>query len=165
MDQPTAAAVLPLLGDCPIGRPYEFLPSVDSTNQSLRRQAEEGAPEGAVLVADEQTGGRGRRGRGWVSPPGAGIWMSVLLRPQLPPGRAGLLAPMTAVAVREAVAAVAGVEGRIKWPNDLLLGNRKVCGILLDAALGPDHVRYAVVGVGLNVRPPQGGFPPDVAAA
>src|SRR5690606_13617378 len=164
-DPPTAAAVLPLLGDCPIGRPYTFMTSVDSTNRLLRTLAEDGAPEGAVVVADAQTAGRGRRGRGWVSAPGAGIWMSVLLRPRLDPRRAGLLTLMTAVAVREAVDTAAGVETRIKWPNDLLLGDRKLGGILIEAAAGAGSLRYAIVGIGLNVRPPAGGFPPEAGPA
>src|SRR5690606_32440199 len=110
-----------------------FVSRVDSTNLVLRRLAAGGAPEGAVVAADEQTAGRGRRGRGWVSAPGSGIWMSVLLRPRLDPARWGLLTLMAAVAVREAVAAVTGVNTRIKWPNDLLVGDRKACGILLEA--------------------------------
>lgn len=163
MGRPTAGAVVPLLGDCPVGRPYTFMATVDSTNRVLRGLAEDGAPEGAVVVADEQTAGRGRRGRSWISAPGAGVWMSVLLRPRLDPERSGLLTLMTAVAVRDALAATAGVDARIKWPNDLLLAGRKVCGILLDAAAGGEGLRYVVVGIGLNVRSPMGGFPPDTA--
>ena len=164
-DLPLAAEVTPLLSTRRIGRPYHFLLSVDSTNLELRRLAEAGAPEGTVVVADEQTAGRGRRGRSWVSSPGSGVWMSVLLRPTIPPAAAGLLTLMSAVAVREAVRRETGLAARIKWPNDLLAGERKLCGILLEMAADQEALRYVIVGIGLNVRPPAGGFPPEVAAA
>lgn len=164
-DLPLAAEVAPLLTTRRIGRPYHFLLSVDSTNLELRRLAEAGAPEGTVVVADEQTAGRGRRGRSWLSSPGSGVWMSVLLHPTVPPAQAGLLTLMSAVAVREAVRRETGLAARIKWPNDLLVGERKLCGILLELAADQEALRHVIVGIGINVRPPAGGFPPDVAAA
>ena len=164
-DLPVAATVEPLLQTSRIGRPYTFRPRVDSTNAEARRLAAAGAPHGTTVVADEQTQGRGRRGRRWWSAPGAGIWMSVLLRPRLPTGRAGVLTLLAAVAVREAVAHRCGLELMIKWPNDLLAADgRKVCGILVELAADQEYLDHAIVGIGINVRTPAGGFPPDVAA-
>lgn len=169
-DQPTAAEVAPLLTTRSIGRNYRFAAQVDSTNVALREwmnaadKVGERLPEGAVIVADHQTSGRGRRGRSWYSASGSGIWMSVLLRPELVPAQAGILTLMAAVAVRQAVLAVTGVQLRIKWPNDLLAADRKVCGILIELAADHERIASAIVGIGINVRQPTERFPPDVTA-
>jgi BirA family biotin operon repressor/biotin-[acetyl-CoA-carboxylase] ligase len=113
--------------------------------------AEDGAPHGTVVVADAQTGGRGRRGRPWVSPPGRNIYVSLLLRPDLPNAKAAGLPLVAGVALADAVEG-AGVPALLKWPNDLYLGGRKAGGILVETASGGNGIRHIVVGVGINVN-------------
>ncbi|HYV59654.1 MAG TPA: biotin--[acetyl-CoA-carboxylase] ligase [Acidimicrobiia bacterium] len=132
--------------------------SLDSTNRYALDEARRGAPEGLVVVADFQTAGRGRRGRGWVAPPGASLLVSVLLRPSLPPERSPLVAMACGVAMAEAVTQVAGFTPGLKWPNDLVVGDQKLAGIL--AERDGDAV---VVGVGVNVE--WHDFPPEIAEA
>lgn len=130
--------------------------SLDSTNRYLLDEARRGAPEGVVAVADYQTAGRGRRERGWVAPPGSSLLVSVLLRPALAPDRASLVSMASCVAMTEAVERVAGFSPALKWPNDLVVGDRKLAGIL--AETDGDAV---VVGIGVNVNWHE--FPPDLA--
>ena len=130
--------------------------SLDSTNRYLLDEARRGAPEGLVAVADYQTAGRGRRDRGWVAPPGASLLVSVLLRPSLAPERTPLVAMVCGVAMADAVAHVAGFTPGLKWPNDLVVGDRKLAGILAEA--DGDAV---VVGAGVNVE--WRDFPPELA--
>ncbi|EMA46124.1 biotin--[acetyl-CoA-carboxylase] ligase [Halococcus saccharolyticus] len=138
-----------------LGAPFEieYHDSLPSTNARARELAAEGATDVAV-VADEQTGGRGRLDRGWVSPPG-GVWLSVLCRPDLPPAHAPILTLAAAVAAAEA-AREAGVDARIKWPNDLLVpgadSDEKLAGILTEMEGEADRVSWVVVGIGINVR-------------
>jgi BirA family transcriptional regulator, biotin operon repressor / biotin---[acetyl-CoA-carboxylase] ligase len=129
-----------------VWRTVEVAGSTGSTNADLLARALRGEPEGVVLAAEEQTAGRGRMGRTWVAPPRAALTFSMLLRPAVPPARRGWLPLLAGVAVAEAVAAVTGVPASLKWPNDLLAGDAKLCGILAESA--GDAV---VVGVGLNV--------------
>lgn len=128
-----------------------------STNDIAKELACSGAPEGTVVVALRQTAGRGRRGRCFLSPEG-GIYLSLLLRPQLEPQHYGLVTPAAAVAAAHAVEAVCGVSCGIKWVNDLILHEKKLCGILTE--LCGDAV---ILGVGLNVTVPSGGFAPEIA--
>ncbi|MBQ1372011.1 MAG: biotin--[Oscillospiraceae bacterium] len=150
------------------GHPWEnlveLLPVVDSTNTRLKALAAAGAPEGTVLVAEEQTGGRGRLGRSFHSAPGCGVYLSVLLRPACPPGELMNLTAQAAVAIRRAVAACCGVEPGIKWVNDLVLRGRKICGILTELSLEAESglVSYAVVGAGVNCNAPAEAFPPEL---
>lgn len=139
---------------------------VTSTNTLLRERAQSGAPEGLVLAASAQTAGRGRRGRSFFSPGDTGLYLSVLLRPSLPAERAIAVTTMAAVAMSEAIEAVSGAETSVKWVNDILLGGKKVCGILTEASLDMEGggIEYAVLGAGVNVYPPAKGFPSDVAA-
>jgi BirA family biotin operon repressor/biotin-[acetyl-CoA-carboxylase] ligase len=127
------------------------LDTTDSTNGRAADLAEKGAPHGTVVVAESQTAGRGRLGRRWVSPPGSNIYVSILLRPEIPNAEAPRLSLVTGVALADAVEA-SGVPGFLKWPNDLYLGGRKAAGILAEMASGPDRVRYVVAGVGINVN-------------
>ena len=127
-------------------RALDVVESTGSTNADLLARALAGEPEGAVLAAEEQRAGRGRMGRTWTSPPRAALTFSVLLKPAVPPARRGWLPLLTGVAVATAVTQVAGVETKIKWPNDLLTADAKLAGILAEAA--GDAV---VVGIGLNV--------------
>lgn len=136
-----------------------WVESTGSTNADLLSEAAEGASDGAVLVAEHQTAGRGRMGRTWEAPAGASLLFSVLLRPDLPVGMLQLISLAAAVAASDACDAVAGVRPRLKWPNDLLIevpgaGERKVAGILAESALRADQVAAVVVGMGLNVNWP-----------
>ena len=126
-----------------------------STNADLLARARDGEPEGVVLAAEEQTAGRGRAGRTWVSPPRAALTFSLLVRPAVPPARRGWLPLLTGVAVADAVTAITGVPIRLKWPNDLLAGPAKLGGILAEAS--GDAI---VVGIGLNVSTEPAELPP-----
>ena len=159
----TAAAVTARLRTP--GLAVTTLENTDSTNTCVRRLAEDGAPEGTVVVAAAQTAGRGRSGKSFLSPAGTGLYMSVLLRPQLAMGDALLITTAAAVAVAHAVERVAAVTAQIKWVNDVYVDGKKVCGILTEGALDLENggLRYAILGIGINICPPAGGFPPELA--
>ncbi|MGA9753875.1 MAG: biotin--[acetyl-CoA-carboxylase] ligase [Desulfobaccales bacterium] len=142
--------------------PVHHFETLNSTNDLAKELAARGAPEGTVVVAETQTGGRGRLGREWNSPPGVGLYVSLVLRPMLPPWELPQITLMTAVAVVRAIRRVAGVTPGIKWPNDLLLNGKKLGGILTEMETESDRIRHVVVGLGLNVNNP--GFPPELAA-
>src|SRR5271165_4987576 len=125
---------------------------VGSTNVAAMKAAADGEPEGAVFVAEQQTAGRGRGGHTWESAQSVGIYGSVVLRPVLPPSDALLLSLIAGIAVAEAVEQTTGMHPDLRWPNDVLLGGRKFCGILTEMNAEPTRVRYVVVGVGLNVN-------------
>jgi BirA family biotin operon repressor/biotin-[acetyl-CoA-carboxylase] ligase len=135
--------------------------SIDSTNRYLLDEARAGAPDGVVAVADHQVAGRGRLGRTWEAAPGTALLVSVLLRPALAADRLGLVTMAAGVALAEAVEAVAGVRAALKWPNDLVVGERKVAGLLAEAELAGGAVRAVVVGVGCNLG--AGAYPPELA--
>jgi BirA family biotin operon repressor/biotin-[acetyl-CoA-carboxylase] ligase len=134
----------------------------DSTNRMARALANGGASDGTVVVAKRQTAGRGRRGRSWSSRGDFGLWFSVLLRPQFEPNLGGFLAIGAAVAVARAIDKLTGVRVDLKWPNDVLIGGRKICGVLAEASTVCGRLEWAVVGVGINLFPPEGGFPPEL---
>ncbi len=144
------------------GKNLIFLEQVDSTNNEIRRQAEQGAPEGTLAVAVEQTAGKGRRGRHWDSPGGDGIWMSLLLRPDFAPECASMLTLVAAMAVRDGIHRVTGLDCKIKWPNDLVLEGRKAVGILTEMSTEADYIRYVVIGIGINVGAKE--FPEEIRA-
>lgn len=131
--------------------------TVDSTNLAARRWAKDGAPHGAVVVAEMQTAGRGRRGREWSTSPGMGLWLSIVLRPKIPVESYPLLPLLVALAGAEACEQVTGADVRIKWPNDLVLSGRKITGILAERE--GDAV---VVGIGINVRQRAEDFPSEL---
>ena len=133
--------------------------SLPSTNTELARLASEGAEEGLSVVADEQTAGRGRLQRAWSSPKGAGLYFSILLRPTMPANHWPLITFMAALAVGDALSEAGGVETDIKWPNDLLSGERKICGILAEAIETPVG-RAVIVGIGINLTP--AAFPAEL---
>ncbi|MBQ7825138.1 MAG: biotin--[Clostridia bacterium] len=137
------------------------LSSVDSTNHYAKELAREGAVHKTLVMADEQTQGRGRRGRGWISPAGEGIFMSLILRPDMPPEQVPMISLHTAVAVCLAISRVTGLEAKIKWPNDIVLSGRKVCGMLLEMDADAQQVRSVVAGIGINVHQTQ--FPQEIA--
>lgn len=145
------------------GRAVRYAATMDSTNLQARQWAKEGAPHGALVVADAQTAGRGRRGRDWVSPPGAGLWCSLVLRPRIPPEQVPGLTVPVALAVAETCQTL-GVAAGIKWPNDVVVAGRKVCGILLETGSDAQGHPWVVAGVGINVRQREEDFPPELRA-
>jgi len=137
------------------------LDATDSTNSRAMAMASAGAPHGTVVVADEQTGGRGRQGRRWISPPGRNVYVSLLVRPEIPNATAAGLSLAAGVALADA-AESAGVPALLKWPNDLYLGERKAAGILVETAPGADGARHAVIGAGINVNMTEDEIPADL---
>lgn len=131
-----------------------ILDSVSSTNDYAKKLAAEGAEDGTVIIAENQTSGKGRLGRSFVSPDGMGLYMSVVVRPDFAPEYAPLITSAASVASAEAVEMLCGEDVRIKWVNDLYMNGRKICGILTEASLGleANTVDYAVIGIGINVR-------------
>lgn len=139
-----------------------YAPEMPSTNAVLKEMAREGAPHGSVAVCHHQTAGKGRIGRSWETPPGEALTFSVLLRPRLRPEEAQLCTLAAALAVVRTIRAMCpGLEPRIKWPNDVVIGQGKCCGILSEMGMGAAGVDYVVTGVGLNVN--QSAFPPALA--
>ena len=141
-----------------------YYPSIDSTNAVAKALAGQGAPEGTLVVTEEQIAGRGRRGRSWVSPAGANLLFSVLLRPPMEGERVFVLTMVLALAGVKAVQKVAAVEAMIKWPNDLYVGTKKLAGVLTEFAVRGKQVDWVVPGMGINVAwrpdaPEQGGVP------
>lgn len=130
---------------------------VSSTNDVARDLAASGAAEGLCVVALEQTAGRGRQGRSWSSPPGEGLYLSVILRPEIAAATAPVITLAAAVGVTETLRLDFSVDADIKWPNDVLVSGRKVCGILVESAIENGQLQYAVLGVGVNVA--QRSFP------
>lgn len=141
-------------------RIYHFF-KVDSTNAVAMRLGEEGEPHGTLVLAEEQTAGRGRAGRSWISEKSAGIYCSILLRPPIPPAHAPLLTLVAGLAARDAAADNLDSLPDIRWPNDLLAGGRKFCGVLTEMHAEPDRVHHAVVGIGMNVN--QAKMPEELA--
>lgn len=143
------------------GKYLEAYEEIDTTNRRARELGEEGAPSGAVVVAESQTAGKGRRGRSWVTPKGETLAFSIMLRPKLPPERVSMLTLAAAMAVNSAIEELTGLAAQIKWPNDIVLGNKKVCGILTEISTELEMVRYVVVGIGINVN--SSVFPEEIS--
>ncbi|MBI1885518.1 MAG: biotin--[acetyl-CoA-carboxylase] ligase [Chloroflexi bacterium] len=133
-----------------VGRNIVYYTRTGSTQDIARREGEAGAPEGTAVVADEQTAGRGRLGRSFISPPNVNLYVTLVLKPPLE--RLNTLSVITPLAVAEAVESVAPISARIKWPNDILVNSRKACGILIESELSGDEVSYSLVGMGVNVN-------------
>lgn len=144
------------------GRQVFYEDEVDSTNNWAKRLAESTAdpPHGTLVVADQQTAGKGRRGRLWASPAGYAVFMSLILKPDILPASASMLTLVAALAVRQGIAKAGGCETLIKWPNDIVANNKKVCGILTEMSTELDCINYVVVGIGINVN--NGQFPPEL---
>jgi BirA family biotin operon repressor/biotin-[acetyl-CoA-carboxylase] ligase len=134
------------------GNEIQVLDVVDSTNNMAKRCAEEGAGHGLLIIGDQQTAGKGRRGRAWDSKKGEGIFMTLLLKPDLEPGNASMLTLVMALAVRRALEHVANLSASIKWPNDIICNGKKVCGILTEMSAQMDYINHIVIGVGINVH-------------
>jgi BirA family biotin operon repressor/biotin-[acetyl-CoA-carboxylase] ligase len=156
-DRLDKAVLEKLLNTAVIGRTIFVREEAASTNLLAKKLAREGCPEGTAVIARAQTGGRGRRGASWFSPPG-GIWLSVILAPRLMGREMCWLTLMAAWAVRETIKENCGLPAEIKWPNDVLVGGRKICGILTETT-GKGR---AVVGIGLNDNIRREGFPPEL---
>lgn len=144
-----------------MGQNCIFLESVGSTNNYAKKIAEEGAAEGTLVIAEEQTGGKGRRGRSWATPKGSNIAMTLLLRPQIRPEHASRLTLLMAMAVARGIRRTTGLEAVIKWPNDVVVNGKKVCGILTEMNSEVDYINYVVIGTGINVN--QETFPEEIA--
>ncbi|MDI3481889.1 MAG: BirA family transcriptional regulator [Tepidanaerobacteraceae bacterium] len=135
-----------------LGNRIYYFSSIDSTNTQAKKLAQQGAPHGTLVIADEQTGGKGRMGRSWLSPAGEGIWVSVILKPRFMPFDAPKLTILTAVAVVEAIRRETCIPAEIKWPNDILVEGKKVCGILTEMSAELDALNFVVIGIGINVN-------------
>ena len=142
----------------------ETVDIIDSTNDEMKIRAQKGEKEISLLVAEEQTKGRGTKGRSFFSPDGTGIYMSLLLRPTYTPKECTLLTTMAAVSSAKAIEKVTGLRVQIKWVNDIYLGGKKAGGILTQAQLSKNGkaVEWAVVGIGINLSEPEGGFPEEI---
>ena len=137
-----------------------YFDATDSTNVQAKRLAEAHAPHGTLVVSDRQDGGKGRRGRSWASPSGVGIWMSLILRPEIAPSSASMLTLAAALAVREGIQEETGLSPLIKWPNDLVLNGKKICGILTEMSTELMEIQYVITGIGINVN--QREFPLEI---
>ena len=143
------------------GKRVYFHKETESTNEDAKYLAEEGMEHGSLVVADTQTGGKGRRGRTWVSPAGESISMSLLLRPDFLPDKAPMLTLLMAISVAEVISGLhRELDVKIKWPNDVLVNNKKVCGILTEMSAEPDYIHHVIVGVGINAN--QNFFPEEL---
>jgi BirA family biotin operon repressor/biotin-[acetyl-CoA-carboxylase] ligase len=146
-----------------LGRPVHCYETIDTTMRAAVELAEAGEPHGALVVAETQTAGRGRFGRAWSSPPGLGLYFSLILRPRLAASEAPVVTLALGLAAACAVHAVTGLTCDLRWPNDVLLSGRKCCGILTELAADGDRVRYLVAGLGVNVN--QTRMPAGLAAS
>lgn len=135
-----------------VGTKIEIMRTVDSTNEEIKRRAVRGAKSGLIIVAESQSGGKGRLGRSWSSEVGEGIYFSFLLKPDMPPSEISAITLSAGYAVCMALREYTGLDAKIKWPNDVLINNKKVCGILTEMAAQIDMVDYIVVGIGINVN-------------
>ncbi|HVY29324.1 MAG TPA: biotin--[acetyl-CoA-carboxylase] ligase [Polyangiaceae bacterium] len=145
-----------------LGQPVSWRDETGSTNDDALAAAKSGAPHGALFGAETQSRGRGRRGSEWVSTPGAGVWFSVLLRPELTAEQAPALSLCAGLAVRDAVAPLVAATVQVKWPNDVLADGRKLAGILIESQLSGSKITSVIVGIGLNVA--QTEFPQPIAS-
>ncbi len=144
-----------------LGKEIVYKEVTDSTNADVRRMAEDGAKEGLLVVADGQTLGKGRRGRAWESPKGTNLYFSVLLKPDFSPDKASMITLVVAYSVAMVIRKNTGLDAKIKWPNDIVVGKKKVCGILTEMSMERDYIHHIVVGVGINVN--EEGFPEEIA--
>src|SRR4051794_32193492 len=145
-----------------IGRDIRVFEETTSTNDVMEKLARDGVREGAVVFAESQTKGRGRLGRKWMSPLRRGLWFSILLRPQLSPTSVTQLTIAAATGLFRGIRAQTGLTPEIKWPNDILIGGKKVAGILTELSAEVDKVKYVIIGVGVDVNLGAGEFPPDL---
>lgn len=160
----SAASIAPWLKDPAQADRLEVYPSLDSTNSFGKERALAGAPDGTVIIAESQTGGRGRMGRTFFSPGGSGIYLSIILRPGTAISQSLFITIAASVLIRQAIADVTGLEPEIKWVNDLYIKDKKICGILTEAAADFEtgNIDYIVLGAGINFTEPKQGFPEEL---
>ncbi|KGN03196.1 biotin--acetyl-CoA-carboxylase ligase [Clostridium novyi A str. 4570] len=157
----TFEEVNPYLNTNYIGKDIRYYNTIDSTNNKAKELGTAGAKEGTVVISEEQTGGRGRLGRQWVSPKFKGIWMSIILKPNIEPMEASKITQIGAAAVCMSINEL-GLEATIKWPNDIVLNGKKVCGILTEMSGELNKINYIVMGIGINVNIESEDFPGDI---
>ncbi|MEW4306973.1 biotin--[acetyl-CoA-carboxylase] ligase [Rossellomorea marisflavi] len=145
-----------------LGQNIHYEETVGSTQKVAHELAANGAPEGTLVIADEQTDGRGRLMREWHSSKGTGVWMSLILKPLLPPQKAPQFTLIAAVAVVQAIQETTGLDPQIKWPNDILINGRKATGILTELQAEPDKINSIIIGIGMNVNQTQEHFPDEL---
>lgn len=144
-----------------LGKNIVYKEVTASTNADVRKMAEDGAENGLVVFADAQTAGKGRRGREWESPKGTNLYFSMLLKPQFEPHKASMITLVAAYSVARVIKEYTGLDAKIKWPNDIVIGKKKVCGILTEMSMERDYIHHIVVGVGINVN--EEVFPEEIA--
>ena len=160
-DLMTEAEIKSLMHTEWVAKEVLYFDTIDSTNTKAQELAEKGYPSGTLVVADKQESGKGRRGRSWVSPSGTGIFMTLMIKPDINPNNASMLTLVAALAVAKAITSVTGEEALIKWPNDIVVNSKKVCGILTEMNAQFDYINHIVVGIGINVH--NESFPEEIS--
>ena len=160
-DLMTEAEIKSLMHTDWVAKEVLYFDTIDSTNTKAQELAEKGYPSGTLVVADKQESGKGRRGRSWVSPSGTGIFMTLMIKPDINPNNASMLTLVAALAVAKAITSVTGEEALIKWPNDIVVNGKKVCGILTEMNAHFDYINHIVVGIGINVH--NESFPEEIS--
>ena len=144
--------------------PIFHIETTSSTNEKAYELAEKGAPEGAIVIAEGQTGGKGRMGRKWVSPKKGGVYMSVILRPKMDLDEIPSVTLIAGTAIIDAIEKACGIKAGMKWPNDIMIEGKKVCGVLTEIKAQPDMVDFLVLGIGVNVNTPEDKLPPEATS-
>lgn len=160
-DLMTEAEIKSLMHTEWVAKEVLYFDTIDSTNTKAQELAEKGYPSGTLVVADKQESGKGRRGRSWVSPSGTGIFMTLMIKPDINPNNASMLTLVAALAVAKAITSVTGEKALIKWPNDIVINGKKVCGILTEMNEQFDYINHIVVGIGINVH--NESFPEEIS--
>ena len=160
-DLMTEAEIKSLMHTDWVAKEVLYFDTIDSTNTKAQELDEKGYPSGTLVVADKQESGKGRRGRSWVSPSGTGIFMTLMIKPDINPNNASMLTLVAALAVAKAITSVTGEEAMIKWPNDIVVNGKKVCGILTEMNAQFDYINHIVVGIGINVH--NESFPEEIS--
>ena len=160
-DLMTEAEIKSLMHTEWVAKEVLYFDTIDSTNTKAQELAEKGYPSGTLVVADKQESGKGRRGRSWVSPSGTGIFMTLMIKPDINPNNASMLTLVAALAVAKAITSVTGEEALIKCPNDIVVNSKKVCGILTEMNAQFDYINHIVVGIGINVH--NESFPEEIS--
>ena len=142
-----------------LGKEIKYYSEIGSTNEEAKKLARDNAKEGTLVIADKQVSGKGRLGKVWDSPRGTGIWMSLILRPHIMPSEAGQLTLIAGLNMCEAIEKITGLKAEIKWPNDIIINSKKVCGILTEMSAELEQIKYVIVGIGVNVN--NSHFPKD----
>lgn len=160
-DLMTEAEIKSLMHTDWVAKEVLYFDTIDSTNTKAQELDEKGYPSGTLIVADKQESGKGRRGRSWVSPSGTGIFMTLMIKPDINPNNASMLTLVAALAVAKAITSVTGEKALIKWPNDIVVNGKKVCGILTEMNAQFDYINHIVVGIGINVH--NESFPEEIS--